>query len=162
MDRTHRKTLTILLVLVGFFMVDRISKWLALQMLPRDGLFVFSGTTGLILERNQGIAYSVPLPKAFLIIVSVILLMVLLAMIIRAYHKKETVLIVALGLIVIGAFSNLLDRLVHGYVVDMIVLTSWPVFNLADLFILGGAIWIIYLFVFKKTLNDHHNRDTME
>jgi lipoprotein signal peptidase len=43
---------------------------------------------------------------------------------------------VALG----GASSNLLDRLAHGGTVDFISLGRWPMFNLADLAIVCGAL----------------------
>ena len=56
-----------------------------------------------------------------------------------------------LGLIFIlsGAFSNILDRLYAGCITDFIDLKFWPVFNLADCFIVIGAILII-LNVLKK------------
>jgi signal peptidase II len=38
-----------------------------------------------------------------------------------------------------GALGNLLDRVVHGYVVDFIRVPHWPVFNLADIWITVGV-----------------------
>jgi lipoprotein signal peptidase len=38
-----------------------------------------------------------------------------------------------------GALGNLTDRLIHGAVVDFVSLGWWPVFNLADVAIVGGA-----------------------
>ena len=38
-----------------------------------------------------------------------------------------------------GATGNLIDRVRHGAVVDFIKLGRWPVFNLADVGITGGA-----------------------
>jgi lipoprotein signal peptidase len=32
----------------------------------------------------------------------------------------------------------------------MIVVTRWPVFNIADLMILVGAVWLVYLVLFGK------------
>lgn len=52
-------------------------------------------------------------------------------------------------LIISGAVSNLLDRLIFGCVIDFIDLRFWPVFNLADIFICLGAI-IIILKLFKN------------
>ncbi|MCF7887291.1 MAG: signal peptidase II, partial [Candidatus Omnitrophica bacterium] len=42
-----------------------------------------------------------------------------------------------------GAFSNLIDRLMLGAVVDYIDLRFWPVFNLSDSCITIGAILLI-------------------
>lgn len=43
------------------------------------------------------------------------------------------------ALVLAGAAGNLLDRLARGYVVDFLHLEHWPVFNLADVFIVAGA-----------------------
>ena len=45
----------------------------------------------------------------------------------------------AAGLIVGGAVGNLIDRMFGGSVVDMIHLTWWPTFNLADVAICAGV-----------------------
>jgi signal peptidase II len=57
------------------------------------------------------------------------------------------------GLVAGGALGNLLDRLlrsggdglVGGHVVDFIDLQWWPVFNVADMGIVGGAILLALL-----------------
>jgi signal peptidase II len=126
----YKKVFWLNLSVVILFIIDRVSKWLALNVLPREGIFVIPDMTGFILERNQGIAYSISLP-------SVVLLLI------RAYRRREIEVVTAFSLIIAGAVSNLLDRLQYEYVVDMLVLTSWPVFNLADLMILAGAVWLI-------------------
>ena len=38
-----------------------------------------------------------------------------------------------------GASGNLVDRVIHGAVVDFIALGRWPLFNLADVAIVAGA-----------------------
>lgn len=40
--------------------------------------------------------------------------------------------------IVAGALGNVIDRVTHGYVVDFIHLSHWPVFNIADACIVVG------------------------
>lgn len=60
------------------------------------------------------------------------------------------------GLIIGGALGNLVDRLLHGYVVDMFKLAfiDFPVFNLADAAIsVGTALLIICLLFDKKGWN---------
>jgi signal peptidase II len=50
----------------------------------------------------------------------------------------------AYWLVLGAALSNWLDRLMHQGVIDYIELTfiSYPVFNLADIIIVGSAIWL--------------------
>ena len=62
------------------------------------------------------------------------------------------------ALVIGGAIGNLVDRLVHGHVIDFIQWywrgNYWPAFNLADAAIVGGAIGIALfgLFVGKNKL----------
>lgn len=52
---------------------------------------------------------------------------------------RHPVLPVALGLVIGGSLSNLLDRVRLGYVTDFVDLRYWPAFNLADSFIVVGV-----------------------
>src|SRR5687767_13120885 len=54
---------------------------------------------------------------------------------------------VSLGLIISGALSNVIDRLVHGAVADFFLFHlggfEWYVFNLADVWIVAGVIGLL-------------------
>jgi signal peptidase II len=52
---------------------------------------------------------------------------------------RHPVLPVALGLLIGGATSNLIDRIRLGHVTDFLDLRYWPAFNLADTFIVTGV-----------------------
>jgi signal peptidase II len=54
----------------------------------------------------------------------------------RGRWNAETV---ALLLIAAGAMGNLGDRVVRGHVIDFIHVRHWPVFNLADVWLVAGA-----------------------
>ena len=70
-------------------------------------------------------------------------------------------------LIISGGLGNILDRVRLGYVVDMFHLTFWPsypVFNVADICIVGGAVLgaVYYLWFYEKYDNkgiSHGNPD---
>ena len=62
------------------------------------------------------------------------------------------------GLLIIisGALSNIIDRIINGYVIDFIYFHYkdffWPAFNFADIYITIGIIMII-INIFRKTNN---------
>lgn len=53
------------------------------------------------------------------------------------------------ALIIGGALGNVIDRLIHGHVIDFIKWyvgdNVWPAFNLADAAIVGGAVGLVLL-----------------
>ena len=49
----------------------------------------------------------------------------------------------ALLLLLAGAAGNYLDRVVRGYVVDFIHVPHWPVFNVADAFVVAGVALLL-------------------
>lgn len=69
---------------------------------------------------------------------------------VEAKNKQEAL---GLSLILGGALGNLIDRIIHGYVIDFILLYykdwQWPAFNLADSAICLGVIFLIPI-LFKK------------
>jgi len=52
---------------------------------------------------------------------------------------------VALGLTLGGALGNLIDRFRLGHVTDFLDFGPWPVFNVADMAVVGGAILLGWL-----------------
>jgi len=61
--------------------------------------------------------------------------------------SHETLLAVALALVLGGAIGNLIDRLAYGYVIDFLDVYyqtwHWPAFNVADMAISGGVFLML-------------------
>jgi signal peptidase II len=73
--------------------------------------------------------------------------------------KQQVILPIAFCLILGGALGNAYDRLLHGYVIDFLVVYYqdwyWPAFNIADSSIfLGAALLIVEMFINKEQKND--------
>ncbi|MGQ9476456.1 MAG: signal peptidase II [Actinomycetota bacterium] len=118
---------------------DQAAKALVHAFLP-PGKSVNLGIFVLRQVRNPGTAFGLirggPLP---LFLGSVALLLVFTLVIWRFHRGGGRRLPVALGLIIGGALSNIIDRIFLEGVVDYIDLRFWPVFNLADVAIVVGA-----------------------
>lgn len=89
----------------------------------------------LVLNRHAGVpGVSAATAAAVLAIVTVAA-----AGLVVAADASATVA-TAIGLAVGGAVGNALDRLRRGAVVDFVVLGRWPVFNVADIALVCGAL----------------------
>ena len=64
--------------------------------------------------------------------------------------KEYRLLKAALTLILAGAVGNVIDRVIRGYVVDFFEFTfiSFPVFNMADIYVVVGAIAMALIMIF--------------
>ncbi len=130
------------------FIIDQIIKQIFLHGFRFDGEF-FS----LILTFNKGVAFSM---FAFLgenlKFIQIAILFILFTYL--AYEKtllKE--FFVAFGLIIGGGISNIIDRFLHGGVVDYIFWHKWfnfAVFNFADVMIDFGVVLILYKSFIKR------------
>ncbi|MDO8433562.1 MAG: signal peptidase II [Candidatus Binatus sp.] len=97
-------------------------------------------------------AYSPWFREAFLFSMSAAAIVVLLAMLIRA--ERISITSIAFALILAGAAGNLIDRSVHGQVIDFIRLHyydwSYPIFNVADSAISIGVVMIVLATFFAR------------
>src|SRR4030042_4363914 len=84
---------------------------------------------------NKNIAWSISITPGFFYISWAIIFFLLLFFLLKSRHAQQKF---TLALILSGAVSNLIDRLVHGCVIDFIDLKIWPVINLAGIYITTG------------------------
>lgn len=90
--------------------------------------------------RNPGTAFGLIRGKTFpFFLASVAVLLLLLLVLWRWRRHLGRSFQAALGLIIGGAVSNIIDRIFLGAVVDFVDLRFWPVFNLADMAIVIGV-----------------------
>jgi len=98
---------------------------------------------------NKGAAFGILKGKTSLLIYTGIIFLLIFLFTIINERRKNIFFLIACGLIIGGAFSNLTDRVFLGFVVDYIDIKVWPVFNLSDSAISIGA-FLLLLNEFKK------------
>lgn len=97
---------------------------------------------------NNGIFFGSVQNSAMLYVFLVLGILVLFFLFLKSGHKYY----LPLTVIVAGAISNIIDRFLYPGVLDYINLGFWSNFNLADLYILAGAIWyLILIFMPQKS-----------
>ena len=93
---------------------------------------------------NPGAAFGMLEHQRWIFIV-VALLVVVLALVFYKHIQRESLITrIGAGLLLGGALGNLLDRIQSGLVVDFLDFRIWPVFNIADIAICGGAAMLIW------------------
>lgn len=104
----------------------------------------------LKLATNSGIAFGLNLNYNLIILFYLIIMPSLLYILFLEYKRKNNYNILGLTFIIFGSFSNLVDRLFYGQVIDYIDLKYYSVFNLADVMIVFGVAVIILDSFWKK------------
>jgi signal peptidase II len=152
MTKTNRYWFGVILITIFALFLDRLIKDLFLHSPSFSTGFLFSDWLQFKLVLNQGIAFSWWLPTTLIVAVVIIILLALTFYWWRNYEKKNFFNLTVLSFIIIGAWSNLWDRLLYGGAVDWIDVSWFTVFNLADVYIVGAVIvWVIKeLLVTKK------------
>jgi len=142
--------------LISIIVLDQLSKMAVDRTMALHGSIpIIDGFFNLTYVRNTGAAFGMfsrshqAFRLPFLILVSVVAIGFILTML-RRLRDQETGMITALAFILGGALGNLIDRLLHGEVIDFLDVYwsnyHWPAFNLADSFItIGVTITLYYL-----------------
>ena len=146
--RARRALVTTALVVL---IVDLVSKVVASSRL-RDGPVSLPGPLDLQLSYNPGVAFGLgshlPLWLVLAITSSVAVAVALGAW--MGWLQNPW----AAGLIVGGAFGNVIDRAEAGTVVDMLHTGWWPTFNVADVAVVGGAILMAFSTAMQSPTED--------
>ena len=129
--------------------------WVTLSIPLDDGVrALFPGFLELRNIHNTGAAFSLlsGAPRWIFIILAVIFIVIIVLAVRRewvhgAFGRWMAILLLA------GALGNCLDRMLSGYVVDMLAFEFWPsfpVFNIADVCIVIGAIgFFLHVLLYK-------------
>jgi len=143
----RRRTGLVSAVAAAVLVLDAATKQWALSALA-DGPIELFGSVRLNLIFNKAGAFG--LGGAFVPFLAVAALGLVLYMVFKGTASARPVLAVALGLVVGGAFGNVVDRIfrspgfLKGAVVDFVDVGFWPVFNLADSAITCGCLLLLF------------------
>ena len=140
-----------ILLVIAIVACDQLSKYAIRSLFNvNESVSVFGDFFELRYIQNDGAAFSSFARKqAFLIAVSIIAI-IGAAFFLRKMKSEGAMFKVALLCIIAGGIGNLIDRLLLGYVTDMLSFSIFPpVFNIADIAVcLGCGILIVYVLFF--------------
>ena len=140
-------------ILLTVAALDGALKYVAITSFPPENGPALSPILALVLHKNPGITFDLPIP--FWIIVPITVL-IIFGLAYQARSLTNTQPRVALGIIavIIGAVDNFIDRMVNGFTTDYVMFFKTSVINLADVLIFLGAIMIL---VYYRS-NPHQQR----
>ena len=121
----------------------------ALMRMIDPSVSVIPGFLDIATTTNTGAAFGLLAGYPWLVtLLSIVIIVLLAGVFVR--EKGSSLFTASFGLIIGGALSNLIDRLVFGAVLDFIAFSFWPSFNIADSCICVGAGLLILHSVLKK------------
>lgn len=150
---------TLLLIAAPILIADQVTKVLIRRAVPlHDSQTVVAGFLDFTHVRNTGAAFGILNSVEFAFKPLLMMIVAFAALIaIGAYAVQlgahERIARTGLALILGGAIGNLLDRLMHGYVLDFVDVYYRDVhfwaFNVADAAITIGAILVLFEVLFS-------------
>ena len=133
--------------------VDIVTKVAAVRLLtPGQPVSIIGETVTWTLVRNSGAAFS--MATGYTWILTLIATAVVIGIVWMGRRLVSPWWAIGLGMILGGALGNLVDRFfrwpgpLRGHVVDFLSIGWWPVFNVADASVVGGAVLLVGLSLF--------------
>lgn len=150
----RRRRLRLLLsVAAVVLLLDIVTKVLAVRLLtPQQPVSIIGDTVTWTLVRNSGAAFS--MGTSYTWVLTLVATGVVIGIIWMGRRLVSPWWALGLGMILGGALGNLVDRFfrspgpLRGHVVDFLSIGWWPVFNVADPAVVGGAILLVGLSLF--------------
>lgn len=146
-----------LLLFILLIVVDQVTKYLAIVHLKgQEAIALIDGVLELQYLENRGSAFGMlQNQKVFLLFVGVLFMAVLLFFVIKMPAEKKFIPAnIVFTMVMAGGIGNMIDRIRFDFVVDFIsfVLINFPIFNVADIFIVIGtfSLFVLFMFVYKE------------
>lgn len=153
-------------VFVGILLaIDQFTKYLAVVYLqPISKIVIIEGVFSLFYLENSGMAFGLLQGGRWIFIAITVVVMCFIIYFYTTLPKNRYGSITRFFLLMLigGALGNFIDRLLHGFVVDFFFfkLINFPVFNMADVFLVVAVFAIIGITIFtKETVNGRRKKN---
>ena len=133
--------------------LDQITKYLVrANMQPGDRIPVIGNWMSIYYVQNTGTAFSMFRDNRFVtVFLTTALIILCIIFIVKEAREGHRLIPVLFTFVAAGGISNMIDRLMLGFVTDMISCGSFAVFNVADIGVTCGCIltMIVLIIQFK-------------
>ena len=149
-----KKLLVLIAIFIPILIIDQLTKYIIAKNISFYGkITVIKHYFNIVHVDNTGIAFGI-MGSASKYIIIFLTFAIIIALIYILFKVKinTNLFIISSALIISGAFSNLINRVVQGFVVDFIDIHiyqyHWPSFNVADSCVVVGTI-LFFLSIIK-------------
>lgn len=133
--------------------LDQLTKWAIVRWVELYEKVPLNSFINITHQQNTGAAFSFLAGESgwqrwFFIVLGTLVSCAIVVWLWRIRREGQVVLSAGLSLVMGGAIGNVIDRVMHGYVIDFIqvLIFGWPFpsFNVADSAITVGAAFLIF------------------
>ena len=138
----------LIILTILFLIIDIVSKLIVSSLMNvHDSIIIIKDFFYITYVRNTGAAWSMFAGKTWLLIVVSLIIIGFICLYVYKNKPKSKVEVVGYSLVLGGAIGNFLDRIIYGYVIDFfdfyIFGYDYPIFNVADIFIVIGVLILV-------------------
>ena len=129
-----------------------IKLWATQYLAPVEAITVIPHVVELRFVLNQGMAFSLLSGKQLFLILATSAALLLVAYLLFFRSRGKLLQQIAFILVLAGGIGNLIDRVLHGTVVDFfaVTFTNFAVFNVADCYVTVGVCLLLLFYIIKE------------
>lgn len=144
------------IVIVSAIILDQGTKsWAAKVLKDGESIKVIGDFLRFTYAENRGAAFSILQNQRTFFLIITLVFLIFLGFVYFKTENLSKMSKLSIAMIVGGAIGNFIDRLYLGYVIDFIDVRfgdfyNFPIFNIADSFVVCGTILMAILVIFNK------------
>lgn len=150
--------MSIIAVFIIIFSVvfDQLTKyWAAVVLKNGESIKIIGNFLRFTYAENRGAAFSILQNQRVFFLIITIIMLIILGIVYFTNRNLSKLSRLSMAMIAGGAIGNFIDRYRMGYVIDFIdvrfgTFYNFPVFNIADSFVVCGTILMVILILFNK------------
>ena len=144
---------------LALLFIDQLTKWLAVANLKgKEAFIIIDGVFQLRYLENRGAAFGMLQDRQFIFVAGAAAVFLIVAFLYVKMPVKSRYLPLRVCSVMLcsGAVGNMIDRLRLNYVVDFFYfnLIDFPIFNVADCYVVAACIFFVLLILFYYKEDD--------
>ena len=151
------------LIVFGIVIFDQITKIMVRSSFSLyESREIISGVFHLTYIENPGAAFGIMADQRLFFLVTTVAVIALLLYFMKTLEDQEPRANLFLAMVIGGAVGNFIDRVQKGSVTDFFDFIIWPVFNIADMFIVVGMLTAAFYIIKTEIKQDRSEADNYD